>query len=446
MIIWGGYNTTTARDTDTGGRFNPATNSWTATPTAGAPQMRDSQATVWTGTKMVIWGGGNENFVPKGTGGRYDPATNTWQATTATGAPAARVFHSAVWSGSRMIVWGGWNGTQDVDTGALYDPAADSWTATAGTGAPTARDAHTAVWTGSRMVVWGGEDTNEVVLNSGARFDPVANSWSPTSMTGAPTARWVHTAVWSGSRMIVWGGADHNGNFNTGGLYDPAANTWTPTSVTGAPKARRLHAAVWAGSMSEMIVWGGQDDFVITLNTGGRYNATTDAWTDTSTFGAPIGGSNGTGIWTGSEMIVWGGFDELGLADLGTGGRYCASTDTCASPRPGGEAQITILTQPGGELLLWTPLAAGDAYDLVRGSLGLLASSGGSFTTSIQTCLSNDQDGNNFVDPALPAVGSGFFYLVRATSCGGVGTYDSVGGLQVGSRDAEINASLNSCP
>ena len=104
MIIWGGYNATTARDTDTGGRFNPATNSWTATSTTGATQLRDSQSTVWTGTKMVIWGGGNENFVPKGTGGRYDPATNTWQATTTMGAPAARVFHTAVWSGSRMIV------------------------------------------------------------------------------------------------------------------------------------------------------------------------------------------------------------------------------------------------------------------------------------------------------------------------------------------------------
>jgi len=35
---------------------------------------------------------------------------------------------------------------------------------------------------------------------------------------------------------------------------------------------------------------------------------------------------------------------------------------------------------------------------------------------------------------------------VRGLSCGGAGTYNEIGGSQVGSRDSEINASPNKCP
>src|SRR5262249_9123479 len=62
-----------------------------------------------------------------------------------------------------------------------------------------------------------------------------------------------------------------------GGCID----TWTATSTTDAPSARSAHTAVWTGS--EMIVWGGRDGQFNLLNTGGRYNPTTDTWTPTST-------------------------------------------------------------------------------------------------------------------------------------------------------------------
>ena len=41
------------------------------------------------------------------TGGRYNPSTDSWTATSTTNAPTARVTHTAVWTGSEMIVWGG---------------------------------------------------------------------------------------------------------------------------------------------------------------------------------------------------------------------------------------------------------------------------------------------------------------------------------------------------
>ena len=46
------------------------------------------------------------------------------------------------------------------------------------------------------------------------------------------------------------------------------------------------------------------------LNTGGRYNPSTDSWTATSTTNAPAARYDHTAVWTGSEMIVWGGYDN----------------------------------------------------------------------------------------------------------------------------------------
>ena len=65
---------------------------------------------MWTGSEMIVWGGvhGTKHYL--NTGGRYNPGTDSWTATSTTNAPAARNPHTAVWTGSEMIVWGG-NGT-----------------------------------------------------------------------------------------------------------------------------------------------------------------------------------------------------------------------------------------------------------------------------------------------------------------------------------------------
>ena len=115
---------------------------------------------------MIVWGGvtslGNEN-----TGGLYDPASDTWSPTTTAGAPAVRNRHSAVWTGGEMIVWGGFPRTQ---TGGLYNPVADLWENTTLIEAPSARGGHTAVWTGDEMIVWGGTEASNLPTNTGGRY------------------------------------------------------------------------------------------------------------------------------------------------------------------------------------------------------------------------------------------------------------------------------------
>ncbi|MDX9724696.1 MAG: hypothetical protein RBU37_28360, partial [Myxococcota bacterium] len=53
-------------------------------------------------------------------------------------------------------------------------------------------------------------------------------------------------------------------------------DTWLPISTIAAPEARQMHSAVWTGT--EMIVWGGEDEKNLEINTGGRYDPRTDTW------------------------------------------------------------------------------------------------------------------------------------------------------------------------
>jgi N-acetylneuraminic acid mutarotase len=335
MIVWGGYNlrqigAATQIDgstLNTGGRYTPSTDSWTATSTINAPGARASHTAVWTGSEMIVWGG----YLPgvTNTGGKYNPGTDSWTATSTTNAPDARGGHTGVWTGSEMIVWGGFGGT-NLNTGGIYNPTVDSWTATSITNAPDARSDHTAVWAGSEVIVWGGHDDNFFLFDTGGRYDPGTNSWIPTSTTNAPLGRTRHTAAWTGSEMIVWGGLAETGfPTSTGGRFNPATNSWTATTLTNAPSARQIHTGVWTGS--ENVVWGGIEESLQYPNAGGRYNPDVDSWIATSTINGPSGRISHTAVWTGSEMIVWGGDNP---SQLNTGGRYCAQSEATPTPSP----------------------------------------------------------------------------------------------------------------
>jgi N-acetylneuraminic acid mutarotase len=335
MIVWGGLNVT--GELNTGGRYNPSTDSWTATSTANAPMPRWGHTALWTGTEMIVWGGTRVAGGSFNTGGRYNPSTDTWTATSTTNAPSARYGHTAVWTGGEMIVWG--NSVALDDTGGKYNPNTNSWTATSTTNAPSSRFSHTAVWSGSEMIVWGGSDGSIFTPDpvTGGRYNPSTDSWTATSTSNVPHARWAHTALWTGTEMIVWGGFNDDPPFitifNNGGKYNPSTNSWTATSINNVPEARYSHSAVWTGS--EMIIWGGGGVYD-SLNTGGKYNPVTNNWASTSTTNAPSSRDSHTAVWSGSEMIVWGGCNRdlnNNCVASNTGGRYCGQP-SLSSPTP----------------------------------------------------------------------------------------------------------------
>ena len=340
MIIWGGGAGVGPTYFNTGGRYNPSTDSWTATSITNAPDARGGHTALWTGNEMIVWGGFNDSG-NLNTGGRYNPATDSWTATSTTDAPVGRQECSVVWAGSEMIVWGGYVGVY-LNTGGRYNPSTDSWTATGTNFVPRARYEHTAVWTGTEMVVWGGFNGPDP-LNTGGRYNPSTDSWTATSTTDAPSARGYASSVWTGSEVIIWGGWDDDDFLNTGGVYDPGTDSWKATSMTNVPSGRFQHSAVW--NANEMIVWGGWNPPTI-FNTGGKYNPGLDTWTTTSTIDAPLARYVPTAVWTGSEMIVWGGVNPTVPSGLNTGGKYCAVSVQSPTPTPTPRARPTPRHRP----------------------------------------------------------------------------------------------------
>src|SRR5205807_3398918 len=89
-----------------GVRYNPTTDQWNLVSTNNAPSPRSSFTAVWSGKEMIVWGGiGSNQTQPLNTGGRYNPLTDSWLAIAAN--PTGRTGHTAVWTGSEMIIWGG---------------------------------------------------------------------------------------------------------------------------------------------------------------------------------------------------------------------------------------------------------------------------------------------------------------------------------------------------
>jgi N-acetylneuraminic acid mutarotase len=267
MITWGGND---GFKFDTGGKYNPSTNTWTATSTMNAPSARDSHTAIWTGNEMIIWGGIsgtpiNPNY--PNTGGKYNPSTNTWTEISTINAPPGRYEHTAIWTGSEMIIWGGFD-TSVINPGRRYNPSTDIWTSMSTKRAPFPVAHHTAVWTGSEMIIWGG--LLGLPTNIGGRYNPSTNTWMATSLINTPSPRRDHSVVWTGSEMIVWGGQNMPFEFfNDGGRYNPNTNSWTAINTAGrVPSARYDHTAIWTGS--EMIVFGGFDAAGPT-STGGVY-------------------------------------------------------------------------------------------------------------------------------------------------------------------------------
>ena len=217
-----------------------AADTWRTLSTDGA-SPREEAVSVWTGTELLVWGGvtggggAHRGGALHSDGFAYNPTTDAWRAIAPAPVPG-RFDAAAVWTGSRLLVWGGLDADRRaLGRGASYDPATDTWMAMPlsplrAVGGPTA------VWTGTVLFVAGGQnnDTDAWILGQAATFDPATDAWhlledAPVATDDglfdgmALTARWDAPAVWTGAQVLVVGGTvkSYQG-------ADPGGYTYTP--------------------------------------------------------------------------------------------------------------------------------------------------------------------------------------------------------------------------
>jgi hypothetical protein len=163
--------------------YNPTTNRWRRI--AQLPGPRGGATAVWDGRELLVVGGAGRALPGRPAplarvGFAYNPATNRWRRLSPM--PSGRAGAAVVWTGKRILVWGGsLNGDGKPPVfpvhGLAYDPKADRWS-TLPQSPLQGRLDPTAVWTGSQLILWGGDKpatplgTGTKYLADGAAFRP----------------------------------------------------------------------------------------------------------------------------------------------------------------------------------------------------------------------------------------------------------------------------------
>jgi hypothetical protein len=343
-----------------GGSRPGAAESWRQL--AAAPlSPRVGHSAVWTGSELLIWGGGPPGGRPKVDGAAYDPAGDRWRRLPP--APlTGRTGHAAVWTGTEMLVWGGARparaGRSEVvlADGAAYQPATRTWRPI--TPAPLAGD--TVVWTGSELLVFGRVGAGSKPRLGGAAYDPRAGRWRRLATSPLPAGNEFSVVLASGT-LAAFTYRDSERACH-GGLYDLAAGTWR--MIDSCPLLPITYPQpLWTGSRIVLLTWGPEwfdggevNPWPERVYTNGIYDPATDTWRRPTARPARLQpGYGGRSVWTGREVLLWG---------LGGGVAYDPSADTWRRMAPAPfTRELASYAWTGSELLVWGGTTGQDCVD-----------------------------------------------------------------------------------
>ncbi|WP_198287055.1 hypothetical protein [Frankia sp. QA3] len=258
LYLWGGQDT--ARGTPAQGptyppsglAFDVASQTWSKLPQAPI-ESRDGAVAVWTGDRLLIWGGTVGAAPNTGTpsriradGAGYDPATGTWEVLPPAPGGGSLVPVAAVWSGERMVVWAR---AQDDSSGPesgrtlVFDPAARTWSVAAGPPVPAA---------GASLVATAAGPLAVSVLfeqSRAARFDATTDRWVALPGPAVPTATICPTSVVALLEPAVAVALPSCAG-GTPQLLDETSGAWVPlpswgTGLTGVAGAGGDFLALW---------------------------------------------------------------------------------------------------------------------------------------------------------------------------------------------------------
>jgi hypothetical protein len=307
VFIWGGADRV-GSELQTGATYDVELDQWTAVPVdSDTPAARVLSTAIWTGSTFVVWGGGDHaSLTDYATGGRYDPVAKKWTRMSTSGAPSARRAPYGVWTGSRVLFWGGLSAAHQAIGGAYsYDPVNDSWTKVSVAGEPVPSLDATVGYTGSILLVYGGRAGTAYTGRTDG-YEPAKDLW--TSYPTGPQARGGAFGVWDGAAFVVWGGTAPALK-KDGERFSFAK--WSNMINQGAPTARYsvYRETGWSDRIADTttLMVGGYDANHAPLTDGAYYDSAANTWTAVGTWPSGSAHLSGVGVWAGSAFVLWGG-------------------------------------------------------------------------------------------------------------------------------------------
>jgi galactose oxidase-like protein len=276
--------------------YNPSTNRWRRLSSSKYPVKSSEAGTivVWSGKEMLTFGVLNA---------AYQPSTGKWRKLAA---PPLAGPSVVVWTGSRVLIWGGGCCDDVTNRGASYNPATNRWTALPV--APLAPRHADGVWTGRELIVVGGEAHGEKFYADAAAYNPSTRKWR--KLPSLPAPRIGASLTWTGKDVLVVGGERAYGAvpYRSGYAYRPSTNRWR--TLPAMDVGRSGHVAVWTGS--RLLVWGGYTRKAVNATPakpahGLSLNLANRKWSALPK--APITGRRDADAFrAGHRMLIWGGY------------------------------------------------------------------------------------------------------------------------------------------
>lgn len=221
MFVWGGLNRDTFESPfsslNDGALFDFEKREWVSLPTMAGwvPDARFGHSAVSTENEVLIWGGCNQTNIQLqcigqqlSNGAKFDKKNLQWKQIAQPSFFIGVYEHKAIWTGSKMIVWGGFNseGREPDALGGIYDPTSDTWTPIEAVQGIPARVKHELLWTGSELAIVGGSYLfSSRTEHSILLYNPETKKWRDIRKLGEPSLFFSakSTAVWTGLEFVV---------------------------------------------------------------------------------------------------------------------------------------------------------------------------------------------------------------------------------------------------
>lgn len=233
---------------------------------------------------------------------RYDPATNTFSATGTMNSP--RSAHTAtLLPTGKVLIAGGFDGSRRLESAELYDPLTGTFTPTGSMTEPRSEYAAALLQDG-QVLVTGGNRSSGQVLASAEIYDPVTGTFRLVGDMTMIRHKHAATTLRDGKALIIGGSdaRDGRGRYASAEVFDPTSGRFAAVNAMNAERFKLPHAVVLLRT-GRVLVAGGDERVEV-------YDPATNTFrTSAGSVGADLSFSTAT-LLRGGQVLIAGGYDS----------------------------------------------------------------------------------------------------------------------------------------